>query len=326
LLRIFVLERPTISVVIPCFNAAPFLADTLNSVLKQTYEPCEIIVIDDGSTDNSAEIARSFGPRVQVVQQTNQGESVARNRGLDLAKGSWIAFLDADDLWEPTKLAEQVAIIDPTLIGIGTWYYKFGENVSYPGPYGDPKEPYFRLKQLLISNLLHLSSLIVRNGVPTRFPVWTKSAEDLVYCADALSFGKIGVVPQQLTGYRNHGGNQSSDPAIMTKWYETVRRWLATNPTRLSPQDTADVDDAWNERLTLAGREAYWRRNWSLYWAIRKCFEILPPRGSIDPLFTRRVFPRWTYGVKDWCDRSIRELGVGRSASRLTDLKSTPQQ
>jgi glycosyltransferase involved in cell wall biosynthesis len=82
-----------ISVVIPCFNGAQFLRETLESVRHQTYPAHEVIVVDDGSTDDSAAIA---GPPVRVIRQTNQGESVARNRGIDEATANWIAFLDAD--------------------------------------------------------------------------------------------------------------------------------------------------------------------------------------------------------------------------------------
>jgi len=88
----------TVSIVIPCYNAAPFLRETLDSALGQTHPPLEVIVVDDGSTDDSAAIAESYGPPVRVIRQKNQGESVARNRGLSEVKGSHVMFLDADDL------------------------------------------------------------------------------------------------------------------------------------------------------------------------------------------------------------------------------------
>lgn len=97
-------DKPTVSVVIPCYNAAPFLRETLDSAINQTYPPLEILVIDDGSTDDSAAIAESYGPPVRVIRQPNQGESVARNRGIDEAKGSHLLFLDADDLVDRESL------------------------------------------------------------------------------------------------------------------------------------------------------------------------------------------------------------------------------
>src|SRR4051812_13046945 len=101
--------KPTISVVIPCYNGALYLRETLESALAQNYAPLEILVVDDGSEDDSAAIAESCGAPVRVIRQPNQGESVARNRGIDEARGDWVAFLDADDLWEPEKLERQVA-------------------------------------------------------------------------------------------------------------------------------------------------------------------------------------------------------------------------
>lgn len=86
------------SVVIPCYNAATFLPETINSLLGQTRPPLEIIVVDDGSTDHSAEIVASAWPGVRLIRQANQGESVARNVGLGAARSDYILFLDADDL------------------------------------------------------------------------------------------------------------------------------------------------------------------------------------------------------------------------------------
>jgi glycosyltransferase involved in cell wall biosynthesis len=97
----------TITVVIPVFNGADWLAEALQSVLKQSLLPNEILVINDGSTDNSAEIAQSF-KGVCVHTFENAGLSASRNRGIELAASKWIAFLDHDDLWEPEKLERQM--------------------------------------------------------------------------------------------------------------------------------------------------------------------------------------------------------------------------
>jgi glycosyltransferase involved in cell wall biosynthesis len=92
------MSYPTISVITPCYNGAMYLRQTIESVLAQTYPPLEMIVVDDGSTDDSAAIAESFGPPVRVIRQTNQGVSAARNRGIAEARGDYLHFLDADDL------------------------------------------------------------------------------------------------------------------------------------------------------------------------------------------------------------------------------------
>src|SRR5271157_3647324 len=88
-----------ISVIIPCYNAEPFLAEAIVSVLKQTCPVGEILVVDDGSTDRSAEIARSYGARV-ISMGRNSGHAAARNAGVDAARGDLLAWLDADDYWD----------------------------------------------------------------------------------------------------------------------------------------------------------------------------------------------------------------------------------
>lgn len=92
---------PLISVVIPAYNAAKFLHASLRSVLEQDYRPLEIIVVDDGSTDETAELARSFRPLVLLLVQPHTGAGAARNTGVAAARGRLLAFLDADDLWTP---------------------------------------------------------------------------------------------------------------------------------------------------------------------------------------------------------------------------------
>jgi glycosyltransferase involved in cell wall biosynthesis len=97
----------SVSVVIPAYNASRFIAETLQSVLAQTLLPDEILVVDDGSSDDTAAIAEAFGAPVRVFRRTNQRQAAARNFGVEQATGDWIAFLDADDLWAPNKLAMQ---------------------------------------------------------------------------------------------------------------------------------------------------------------------------------------------------------------------------
>jgi glycosyltransferase involved in cell wall biosynthesis len=101
-----------VSVVIPVFNAEKYLRQAISSALDQTLPPHEIIIVDDGSTDSSREIASSFGPAVICLSQQHQGPSAARNLATARSSGDWIAFLDADDYWLPDKLARQAAVIE----------------------------------------------------------------------------------------------------------------------------------------------------------------------------------------------------------------------
>lgn len=104
--------KPLVSVVIPTYNRARYIAETIDSVLAQTYDNVEIIVIDDGSTDNTAEVVAPFLDRIRYIQQVNSERGAARNHGLRLATGKYIAFLDSDDLWLPRKAEQGVAFLE----------------------------------------------------------------------------------------------------------------------------------------------------------------------------------------------------------------------
>jgi glycosyltransferase involved in cell wall biosynthesis len=100
--------KPLVSIVIPTYNQPAFLLEALDSVFAQTFEDYEIIVVNDGSTDDTAERLKRYGSRIRLITQENQGIGRARNRGMDEASGRYIAFLDHDDLWHPLKLESQV--------------------------------------------------------------------------------------------------------------------------------------------------------------------------------------------------------------------------
>jgi glycosyltransferase involved in cell wall biosynthesis len=102
------LEGKLVSVVVPAYNCERYLPEALESILVQTYRPIEIIVVDDGSTDGSRDSAERFVPPVRYWRQPHRGAAAARNRGVDLATGDFLAFLDADDLWAEDKLTLQI--------------------------------------------------------------------------------------------------------------------------------------------------------------------------------------------------------------------------
>lgn len=101
---------PLVSVVIPAYNCEHYLARAISSALAQTYRGIECIVVNDGSTDGTADVIASFGDRIRSVTQPNGGASAARNAGIGMARGAYVAFLDADDYWLPTKIANQIEV------------------------------------------------------------------------------------------------------------------------------------------------------------------------------------------------------------------------
>ncbi|RYM02215.1 glycosyltransferase [Sporolactobacillus sp. THM7-7] len=118
-----------ISVVIPTYNRGAFTVEAVKSVLAQTYKDIEIIVVDDGSTDETKEQLKSFGDRIKYIYQENKGPSAARNTGIRQAKGKYIALCDSDDRFLPEKLEKQMKFIDehPECYFLYSWYYNVNE-------------------------------------------------------------------------------------------------------------------------------------------------------------------------------------------------------
>jgi glycosyltransferase involved in cell wall biosynthesis len=104
-------NRSLVSVVVPTYNRAGIISKTIDDVLSQTYQDMEVIVIDDGSTDDTQQVLRNYGNRIRVITQPNGGAAAARNRGIEASRGAVIAFQDSDDLWNPEKLSRQVALL-----------------------------------------------------------------------------------------------------------------------------------------------------------------------------------------------------------------------
>lgn len=117
----------TVSVIIPCHNAERWIGEAVDSCLNQTYHPIEILVVDDGSTDASLEVLRSYGTEIQLYSGSNCGGSHARNQGFALSRGEYIQFLDADDYLLPKKIGRQVAFLEQTGADVvyGDWRHRF---------------------------------------------------------------------------------------------------------------------------------------------------------------------------------------------------------
>jgi glycosyltransferase involved in cell wall biosynthesis len=244
------IPTPAISVVIPCYNGARVIRTTVESVLAQTLSPLEVIVVDDGSTDDSAAIAEALGPPVRVIRQPNQGESVARNRGIDEAKGEWVAFLDADDLWKPEKLAEQAQQMKPGVIALCAGNESFHcDRPETATIIHTPKAGFFRREWILIHGApCHISTLVVRADLPLRFPTWTSYAEDLYYYLDLVGLGPVAITEKSLLIYRMHGAGQTMKPEMGERRNKTLRQWLDTNEDRLDETERRACMRAWKRR------------------------------------------------------------------------------
>ena len=202
-------EQPLVSVIIPVYNGARYLRAALESVFAQTYRPFEVIVVDDGSTDDSGVIAQSF-PDVHYINQANQGVAAARNNGIEAARGEFFAFLDQDDLWTPEKLKSQIALhlSNPDL------GYTLTQQQFFLEP-GESLPAWFR-KELFDS--VHtgwvLGTLVVRRSAFEKignFATGYSAASDGDWFFRAKASGiPMDVVPELLLLKRIHGANESA--------------------------------------------------------------------------------------------------------------------
>lgn len=194
-----------ISVIMPVYNGAAFVMQAIESILRQKYRPLELIIVDDGSTDQTAALVQRLGHQVRYVYQENRGPAVARNHGLQLAKGELVAFLDADDLWADDKLAVQLPrLADPTLdiaLALTQFVRDDGDGLSMIG------EP---CPQLL------LGSALFRRAVFE----WVGSFDESFFYSDdwdwflrarELSIS-MQVYPEVVLYYRRHQNNLTRNP------------------------------------------------------------------------------------------------------------------
>lgn len=190
-------RTPTTSVVVPAYNAARYLGDAIESILGQSRPADEIIVVDDGSTDDTAALVRRFGDAVRYVYQPNAGLGAARNRGIELSSGDCLAFLDADDVWPADSLAFRHATLaaDAALDGVFGYVVQFkdggGESEATPG--------------LFASSLLIRRAAFLRVGL---FATHWTLGEFLDWHLRAVEAGlRTSMVPRVALRRRVHGEN-----------------------------------------------------------------------------------------------------------------------
>jgi glycosyltransferase involved in cell wall biosynthesis len=203
-----------ISVVIPAYNAARFLPRCLESVFAQTLKPDEVIVVDDGSTDNTAALAEELGAR--VISQPNGGLSAARNTGIRNASSEWIALLDADDLWAPTKLERQAARIQPDTVLVYTGIRIFDDNgIRSENPAIDAISAKKMLRYrnpITPSTVLARREALLQNG---GFREDIRACEDWEMWVRLQQLGNFESVGDPLTNYYVYPSSLSANPEKM---------------------------------------------------------------------------------------------------------------
>jgi glycosyltransferase involved in cell wall biosynthesis len=221
---------PKVSVIIPAYNAMAYLPWTLESVLKQTFTDFEVLIINDGSSDGIVEWAsQRQDARVRLISQENQGLSGARNTGIWYSQGEYLAFLDADDIWEPTKLEKQVLCLDQDLsIGlVSSWISSINEYGDILEVHHVPKSVGIELKRELFTYNLILSGStpLVRRCCFEKvgfFECSLSGAADWDMWLRIAQHYLISVVQEPLVRYRRHSNSMSKNLRAMLQDVDRV--------------------------------------------------------------------------------------------------------
>lgn len=269
---------PLVSVIVPAFNAEATLAAALRSALTQSYANIEIILVDDGSTDRTAEIAAGF-PGVTVLRQANAGVAAARNAGIAASRGEWLAPLDADDLWHPAKLERQVAaaLAAPSPPGfVYCWLRLIDPDGRITGSGSRDTFAGRIIHRHLLRNVvggggvaLFRRDFVVALG---GYDEGLESCEDILLQFQLAARHPVAMVPEHLVGYRVVAGQMSADRAAMLRGWRQVRqrlretcpgvghrfdRWMDARQYYFAGM----ADRAGGRRVAALGRllQAFWR-------------------------------------------------------------------
>jgi glycosyltransferase involved in cell wall biosynthesis len=230
---------PKVTVVIPAYNAMRYLPETMETALAQTFIDFEVLVVNDGSTDHTAEwVSQVTDPRVRIVSQENKGLAGARNTGIAHAKGEYIAYLDADDLWEPTKLEKQVRCLDenPEVGLVYTWTALADQDGKSTGRVISSHAEGNVWQELIEFNMVCCGStpLIRRScfDVVGLFSPDVSPSDDWDMWLRIANKFSFGVVKEPLIRYRQHPSNSSKNFQLMLDTSRTlIERTFASAPT-----------------------------------------------------------------------------------------------
>ncbi len=220
---------PKVSIIIPTYNRAKLVTYAIESVLNQTYKNYEIIVVDDGSTDNTRELISKYGDKVKYFYKTNSGQGSARNFGIEKSVGEYIAFLDSDDLWLPERLKMGVVILEANK-DVGLVYsnsYRLVDGKRMQRTYFDDYRPYngFVFKQLFYQDFIPTTSVILRKQCFTKvglFDGGLSPCEDYDMWLRISSCFQLEYIDKALVFHRRHSGNLISDIVALLKMQKKV--------------------------------------------------------------------------------------------------------
>ena len=229
-----------VSVIIPAYNRADLIGETIESVLNQTFDDFEIIIVDDGSTDSTREVVRKFDGPIKYIYQQNRGRSCARNRGFEVSGGDYVCFLDSDDVFKPRMLELQVSLLDSNNhLGFVYSDYQFinqtGEILPRPEVFrGRPLRRGRIFHFLIYFDFIPPSTVMARRDSIDKIGLFESSlepAEDLDWLLRMTSLYETDYVPEPLCLFRKHDGNTPTT-AIEDATIRVVMKHLSDERTK----------------------------------------------------------------------------------------------
>ncbi|WP_022668864.1 glycosyltransferase family 2 protein [Desulfospira joergensenii] len=263
-----------ISIIMPCFNAEAHIEDSVKSVLNQTYKNFELIIIDDGSTDSSLSLAteiKTTDNRIKVINQKNKGPGPARNRGLNEAKGDYIAFLDSDDYWSPDCLQKLEKALSSNFSSpyglVYCGWQNMGLTIGKSQPYIPPDYSSVDLSELFLGGcrwpihaaLLHRECIERVDGFNEQ---WT-SCMDYDLWLRMTPFLKVVLVPEVLAFYRHHNSGQiTKNRALVAENHWKVQKdFLSQRPETVRRIGKEKINNLVYGELLRRGFLSYWERD-----------------------------------------------------------------
>ncbi len=260
------MNRPLVSVIIPVYNGEKYLRAAIDSALAQTYKPVEVIVVNDGSTDNSLAVLEEYGSKIRVVDQQNKGQAVARNRGIAETRGEFIAFLDCDDLWDSEKTTAQAQVLQthPDAVAVYCDHRVINSNGQVTGRSGATENP--RWSGQILSHILQACCIISPSMVMVRRaafdgaggfdetqPFWTEDWDLWVRLAIE---GPILYQLETLASYRRHGKNASGCLFEMAEGH--LHALLNSIAPRIKQLKNDKVQESFKQAVYTTGCSAGW--------------------------------------------------------------------
>ncbi len=214
------MEEKKVSVIIPFYNGVEWLGEAVQSILDQTYKNVEIIVVNDGSPEDIKPFLDKYGNKVIYRYQENQGSAAARNHGLSLATGEYIAYEDADDIWLPTKLEKQIAFMEEkghvwSHTGFYYWWPETGTTKVIDNRYAYDdirRQQYFSVKMVMPSVVVHRKTKTEHPDII--FPVEYRKAQDIKYYEQLMRYYKLALIQEPLVKIRMRGDNSNGQVLV----------------------------------------------------------------------------------------------------------------